>query len=54
MPSPGGGMSVDRIPEMMEVYGPDCVYLLGGSLLRLGDQIGEGIRATRLALDHAS
>ncbi len=53
MPSPGGGMSVERIPEMMSHYGPDCVYLLGGSLLRLGERIGEGIQATRRALDHS-
>ncbi len=53
MPSPGGGMSLARIPEMMQTYGPDCVYLLGGSLLRLGlgQALHQGIKDLRLALD---
>lgn len=51
LPSPGGGMSVDRMPELRKVYGDDCVYLLGGSLLRYGDKIGDGIRDLRAALD---
>ncbi len=51
LPSPGGGMSVQRIAEMVEIYGDDCVYLLGGGLLRYGDRIGEGIREMRAALE---
>lgn len=51
LPSPGGGMSLERLPEMRSVYGEDCVYLLGGSLLRFGDQVGEAIKAMRAALD---
>lgn len=50
LPSPGGGMSIDRLPEMMSLYGEDCVYLLGGSLLRYGDRIGDAIREMRAAL----
>lgn len=53
LPSPGGGMSVERAADMAAMYGDDVVYLLGGSLLRLGDQIGDGIRAMRAALDAA-
>ncbi|WP_163849786.1 RuBisCO large subunit C-terminal-like domain-containing protein [Pseudooceanicola aestuarii] len=51
LPSPGGGMSLDRLPDMMRLYGEDCVYLLGGSLLRYGDRIGDAIREMRSALD---
>lgn len=51
LPSPGGGMSVARAADMVEMYGDDVVYLLGGSLLRLGEQIGEGIAAMRAAID---
>jgi len=51
LPSPGGGMSVERAADMAGMYGEDVVYLLGGSLLRLGDRIGEGIAAMRAALD---
>ncbi len=50
LPSPGGGMSIDRLPDMARHYGEDCVYLLGGSLLRYGDKIGDAIREMRYAL----
>lgn len=50
LPSPGGGMSIDRLPDMMEHYGEDCVYLLGGSLLRYGEDIGSAIKEMRVAL----
>lgn len=53
LPSPGGGMSVERAADMAGMYGDDVVYLLGGSLLRYGDRIGEGIAAMRAALDAA-
>lgn len=53
LPSPGGGMSIDRLPDMAANYGQDCVYLLGGSLLRYGDDIGNAIREMRAALSVA-
>ncbi len=33
-PSPGGGMSVERIPEMVAFYGSDVALLIGGALHR--------------------
>jgi ribulose-bisphosphate carboxylase large chain len=54
MPSPGGGMSVERAGDMVSMYGEDVVYLLGGSLLRAGDRIGDAVRAMRDAVDRAS
>jgi len=50
-PSPGGGMSADRAAEMQAMYGDDVIYLLGGSLLRHADRIGEAISAMRRVLD---
>ncbi len=50
LPSPGGGMSVERMGEMRKMYGDDAVYLLGGGLLRYGDNIGEAIKKMREAL----
>ena len=41
LPSPGGGMSVERAGEMHAMFGDDTVFLLGGSLLRAGDRIGD-------------
>ncbi|MBS1167096.1 MAG: ribulose-bisphosphate carboxylase [Proteobacteria bacterium] len=49
-PSPGGGMSVDRASDMRGMYGDDVVYLLGGSLLRHLDRIGETIKEMRARL----
>ena len=49
-PSPGGGMSVERAGEMKRMYGDDVVFLLGGSLLRYGDRIGDAIVGMRKAL----
>ncbi len=50
LPSPGGGMTLERLPDMMAMYGEDCVYLLGGGLLRFGDAVGDAIRQMRTAL----
>src|SRR5262249_21749973 len=33
MPSPAGGMTLDRVPELLDFYGPDTMLLIGGSLL---------------------
>ncbi|WP_162653440.1 RuBisCO large subunit C-terminal-like domain-containing protein [Lentilitoribacter sp. Alg239-R112] len=50
LPSPGGGMSLERLPEMHDIYGDDCVYLVGGSLLRFRDKIKVAIEQMRTAL----
>ncbi len=33
-PSPGGGMTLERIPEMLAIYGRDVIFLMGGGLHR--------------------
>ena len=43
-------MSAERAGEMKRMYGDDAVFLLGGSLLRYGDRIGEAIKELRKAL----
>ena len=53
-PSPGGGMSVERAGDMLRMYGEDAVFLLGGSLLRAKERIGEAISAMRAALDDSA
>ncbi|MGD1888219.1 MAG: RuBisCO large subunit C-terminal-like domain-containing protein [Cohaesibacteraceae bacterium] len=50
-PSPGGGMSAERAGDMVEMYGEDAVFLLGGSLLRYGGKIGEAVAELRKAID---
>ncbi|MGD1037359.1 MAG: RuBisCO large subunit C-terminal-like domain-containing protein [Roseiarcus sp.] len=49
-PSAGGGMSVERAVEMKRMYGDDVVFLLGGSLLRYGERVGEAMQGMRAAL----
>jgi len=50
IPGPGGGMSPRRVGEMRAMYGRDSMFLLGGSLLRHGERIGDRIAAIRAAL----
>lgn len=49
MPVPAGGMTVERVHEMLDFYGPDAMLLIGGSLLaareRLTDATAEFTRA---------
>jgi ribulose-bisphosphate carboxylase large chain len=52
-PSPGGGMSVARAADMRAMYGPDAVFLLGGSLLRDPARIDVAVAEMRAALDRA-
>ncbi len=51
LPSPGGGMTLERIPELRAMYGSDSAYLMGGSLLDQGKNLGRAITDMRTALD---
>jgi ribulose-bisphosphate carboxylase large chain len=31
-PAPGGGMTIELVPELLELYGRDVIYLMGGGL----------------------
>jgi ribulose-bisphosphate carboxylase large chain len=46
-PAPGGGMSLDRVPEMIETYGKDLIFLIGGGLFRHGPDLVENCRYFR-------
>lgn len=41
VPIPAGGMTVDRVPEMLKFYGADVMLLIGGGLLSAGDKLTE-------------
>ncbi|HEX2954188.1 MAG TPA: RuBisCO large subunit C-terminal-like domain-containing protein, partial [Bacillota bacterium] len=43
-PCPGGGMSLDRIGELSEVYGKDAIFLVGGGLFKQGPDLVENCR----------
>ncbi len=44
LPVPAGGMSVERVAEMLSVYGTDTMLLIGGALLAAGDALFERSR----------
>jgi ribulose-bisphosphate carboxylase large chain len=50
-PCPGGGMGLDRVPEMLEVYGKDVVFLMGGGLFRHSDDLVANCRYFRSIID---
>ncbi len=50
-PVPGGGMSLDRVPEMVEAYGNDVVLLIGGGLMSPGTDLVENCRRFRRLVD---
>jgi ribulose-bisphosphate carboxylase large chain len=39
LPVPAGGMTIERVDEMIEGYGPDTMLLIGGGLLAAKDQL---------------
>jgi len=46
-PAPGGGMSLDRVPGMLEIYGRDLIFLIGGGLFKHGPDLVENCRHFR-------
>lgn len=53
-PSPGGGISLDRIPELLQVYGKDVIFLVGGGLFKHGPDIKENCRYFRNLVEEFS
>jgi ribulose-bisphosphate carboxylase large chain len=41
LPVPAGGISLDRVTELLDFYGPDTMLLIGGSLLLARERITE-------------
>ncbi|MFQ5456579.1 MAG: RuBisCO large subunit C-terminal-like domain-containing protein, partial [Nitrospirota bacterium] len=46
-PCPGGGMKLDQIPKMLQLYGHDVIFLIGGGLFSHGGDIVENCRYFR-------
>ena len=52
LPTPGGGISVARVPYWMDAYGPDTMFLIGGSFYATGDvrrAVGKLLQTIRLS-----
>lgn len=45
LPGPAGGMHFDNLPDMSADYGPNAVFLIGGSLLGHSPDLADGTRA---------
>lgn len=45
LPAPAGGMHFDDVPKLCAAYGPDTVFLIGGSLLGHDPDLEVGTRA---------
>ena len=43
-PVPAGGMSVERVDEMLAFYGHDVILLIGGALLTAGEALPQRAR----------
>ncbi|MGH7154922.1 MAG: RuBisCO large subunit C-terminal-like domain-containing protein, partial [Acetobacteraceae bacterium] len=41
LPVPAGGMTLSRVPEILDFYGPDVMLLIGGSLLSARERLTE-------------
>ena len=54
LPVPAGGMSVERVPELIAEYGRDTLLLIGGSLLMARDQLAARSRTFVEAVAAAS
>lgn len=48
-PTPGGGMSLDRLGDMRAMYGLDVIYLIGGDLHRQGTR--DLVESSRMFLE---
>jgi ribulose-bisphosphate carboxylase large chain len=54
LPMPGGGMTIENIPEMIRIYGRDVIFLIGGDLHRRGNSLSDGVRQYRRAVEAAA
>ncbi len=47
LPAPGGGITLERMPELIRFYGTDVLFLMGGGLFRHPRGLVAGCRAFR-------
>jgi ribulose-bisphosphate carboxylase large chain len=41
LPVPAGGMTLERVPELLDFYGPEAMLLIGGALLSARERLTE-------------
>lgn len=50
-PSPGGGVTEARLPELLDLYGQDTMFLVGGDMFRRGPNLEDNMKAFIHLLD---
>ena len=50
-PTPGGGMTLSRIPELLDLYGREVIFLVGGGLHKHGPDLVENCRYFRTLVE---
>ena len=50
VPVPAGGMTIERVPEILDFFGTDVMLLLGGSLLEARERLTEATAAFTAAV----
>ena len=48
---PGGGMNLKRVPELVEFYGKEVIFLVGGDLVRQSPDIEGNCKLFRETID---
>ncbi|RME99567.1 MAG: ribulose 1,5-bisphosphate carboxylase large subunit, partial [Chloroflexi bacterium] len=46
-PTPGGGMTLDRLPDLLDFYGRDVILLIAGGLYGHGSSLIDACRDFR-------
>jgi ribulose-bisphosphate carboxylase large chain len=54
LPSPAGGMTLDRVPEIVAAYGADTILLIGGDLYRHSGDFLRSCHLFRRSVEEAS
>ncbi len=54
IPTPAGGMTVERVPELVRFYGDDVMLLIGGDLHRHGSSLSASCQALVAAAERAA
>ena len=53
-PCPAGGMKLERMPEMRDMFGDDAFFLIGGGLMEHGPDLELDAQAFRVSAGRAA
>lgn len=50
LPGPGGGNTIERMPELKKFYGNDVIFLIGGGLVAAGPDLTASVKALKASV----